>query len=619
MSKPIEDYGFIGNMLTGALVGKDGSIDWLCLPHFDSDACFSALLGTPEDGRWLLAPVKETRQVTRRYRPGTTILETRFETDEGVVVLIDFMPQREHEWDDVELIRLVHGEKGSVRIRSEWVIRFGYGATRPWVRRNDYGFSAVAGPDAVEVHTPVHIRHKGLDLEAEFTIHAGDTVPFRLSYHPSNREDRPDRPWRELLDETEQWWCDWSGHCRPNPERLSDWHEAISRSLITLKAMSFAPTGGIVAAPTTSLPEQLGGPRNWDYRFCWIRDATLTLYALITSGYTQEANAWRAWLMRAAAGSPDQMQIMYGIDGRRRLTEQVLPWLNGYENSRPVRIGNAAHDQLQIDVYGELMDALYVARKFGLEANYDSWRLQLVLLAHLTKIWTKPDQGIWEVRGPPRHFTHSKLMAWVAFDRAVKSAESFGLDGPIEEWRQLCRRIHDDICRNGYDPERNTFVQYYGGQGLDAALLQIPTVGFLPPEDPRVRGTVEAVERELCRDGLVLRYSPETGVDGLPGGEGAFIPCSFWLVDAYAMIGRRDDAEALFEKLLGLRNDVGLLSEEYDTETKRLIGNFPQAFSHIALVNTANNLLSAHGPAKQRADQHGPAEIRKTAESPAEA
>jgi GH15 family glucan-1,4-alpha-glucosidase len=616
-SKPLEDYGYIGNMLTGALVARDGSIDWLCLPHFDSDACFTALLGTPEDGCWKLAPAGEVRKVERRYRPHTTILETRFETENGAVTLIDFMPLSADE-ERGELIRVVVGESGAVRMRSEWMVRFGYGANKPWIRRQDYGFSAVAGPDMIEIHTPVHIRRKkGIDLESEFIVRPGDAVPFRLSYHASNKDGVPGHPWRAQVEELESWWCEWSGRCDGQEERRSDWNHAVSRSLITLKAMSFHPTGALVAAPTTSLPEQLGGPRNWDYRFCWIRDATLTLYALITSGYSSEAKAWRSWLLRTAAGSPDQMQIMYGIDGRRRLSEQELPWLAGYEGSRPVRIGNAAHQQMQIDVYGELIDALYVARKFDLDPDYDSWRVQQVLLKHLASIWDKPDQGIWEMRGPPRHFTHSKMMAWVAFDRAVKAAESFGLDGPIDEWAELRDRIHADICANGYDASRNTFVQYYGGTGLDAALLQMPQVGFLPPSDPRVRGTIEAIERELCSDGFILRYSPETGVDGLPGGEGAFLACSFWLVDAYSLLGRHDDAEQLFEKLLSLRNDLGLLAEEYDPVAKRLVGNFPQAFSHIALVNTANNLVSTRGPARQRSERRAPSEIREASTEPA--
>jgi GH15 family glucan-1,4-alpha-glucosidase len=605
MSQPIENYGFIGNMMSSALVGRDGSIDWLCLPRFDSDACFAALLGGPEHGRWLIAPKDEIKETRRRYRPGTAILETTFETEDGAVTLIDFMPLAADE-QHVNLIRMLRGERGRVRLRTELIVRFGYGRMVPWVRRRDYGLLAIAGPDAVELHAGVQLHGEDLKSVSEFTVEAGGTVPFTLAWHPSHKIGRSCPECISSLEETETWWREWSDHCRVGRMR-EHWREAVRRSLITLKALSFHPTGGMVAAATTSLPEQPGGVRNWDYRYCWIRDATLTLYAFLISGYRDEARAWREWLLRATAGHPEQLQIMYGIAGERRLTEFTVPWLPGYENSAPVRVGNDAYDQLQIDVYGELMDVLHVARRFELEAYDESWRLQKVLLDNLSRIWRQPDEGIWEVRGPRRHFTHSRLMAWVAMDRAIKAVENYGLSGPVEEWRATRDRIHADICEHGFDTDKNAFVQYYGGKPLDASLLIMPAVGFLPPEDPHIRGTVAAIERELVVDGLVLRYSTEKTEDGLPPGEGAFLACSFWLADAYAMCGRHDDAERLFEHLLSLRNDLGLLAEEYDPRARRQLGNFPQAFSHIGLVNTANNLMSWRGPAEQRADrqEHG--------------
>ena len=602
MSQPIESYGFIGNMVSGALVGRDGSIDWLCLPHFDSEACFAALLGTPEHGRWLIAPQSEINRTDRRYLPGTAILETTFETAEGVVAVTDFMPRTADE-EYVDVIRLVRGVRGHVPMRMELIVRFGYGAIVPWVRRQEFGISAVAGPDALELRTPVELRGEDFTTVGEFSVDEGATVPFTLDYHPSYRPGAPPSDWHESLEATARFWSEWSGRCRYGDDGAPHWRDAVVRSLITLKCLSFAPTGGIAAAPTTSLPEALGGVRNWDYRFCWIRDATLTLYALLTSGYPEEALAWREWLVRAAAGRPAELQAIYGLAGERRLTELELPWLPGYEDSRPVRIGNAAFTQLQIDVYGELMDAMHVGHKFEQEMHDDAWRVQKALLAHLARIWAEPDEGIWEVRGPRRHFTHSKLMAWVAFDRAIKSVESFGLSGPVEEWRALRAQIHEDICTKGFDRAKNSFVQYYGAAGVDAALLLIPQVGFLPPEDPRVHGTVAAIERELMVDGLVLRYRTKENVDGLPPGEGAFLACSFWLADAYALLGRYADATRLFEHLLSFRNDLGLLAEEYDPRARRQLGNFPQAFSHIALINTAHNLTSHRGPAKQRAER----------------
>ena len=602
MSAPIESYGFIGNMISGALVGRDGSIDWLCLPRFDSDACFAALLGTPDHGRWLIAPQDEIKRTERRYRPGTAILETIFETADGAVAVTDFMPLTDDE-EYVELVRLVHGVRGRVRLRTELVVRFGYGKVVPWVRRQDFGVRAIAGPDAVELRTPVELHGKDFTTVAEFSVGEGATVPFTLAYHRSYRPGAPQRDCHQSLEQTERFWTEWSGRCHYENHPAPHWRDAVVRSLITLKCLSVQPTGGIIAAPTTSLPEQLGGLRNWDYRFCWIRDATLTLYALLTSGYREEALAWREWLVRAAAGRPAELQTIYGIAGERRLTEFELPWLPGYEGSRPVRIGNAAFQQLQIDVYGELMDAMHVGRKFKLEAHPEAWRVQQVLMEHLARVWDEPDEGIWEVRGPRRHFTHSKVMAWVAFDRAIKSVESFGLSGPLDEWRAVRAQIHGDICAKGFDAEKNSFVQHYGGKGVDAALLLIPQVGFLPVEDPRVKGTIAAIERDLMVDDLVLRYRTEANVDGLPPGEGPFLACSFWLADVYEMLGRHADAERLFEHLLSFRNDLGLLAEEYDPRAGRQLGNFPQGFSHVALVNTANNLISRRGPAEQRAER----------------
>ena len=604
MSRRIEDYGFIGNMLSCALVGRDGSIDWLCLPRFDSGACFAALLGTEENGHWSIAPKGGATRITRRYRPGTTILETSFETAEGVVTVIDFMPFAADE-EHVGLNRIVRGDRGRVELGMELVLRFDYGRIVPWVTRTDYGMRAVAGPDAVELRTPVALHGKEMRTVGTFSVGAGAEVPFALTWQPSHRA--PARRWdpAQQLAETERWWQEWSNACAFSGEDDHPWREAVTRSLVTLKGLTFQPTGGIVAAPTTSLPEAIGGERNWDYRFCWIRDATLTLLALLGSGYRGEARAWREWMLRAAAGHPRQLQIMYGLSGERRLTELELPWLPGYEGSLPVRVGNAAYEQLQIDVYGELMDALHVARKFMLEPSEASWSFQKLLLADLESKWREPDEGIWEVRGGRRHFTHSRLMAWVAYDRGIKAVEDFGLSGPVDRWRATREEIRADILANGWTETRGSFVQYYGGEALDASLLLIPSVGFLPPDDARVVATVEAIQRDLVEDGLVLRYRPEETPDGLRGGEGTFLVCSFWLVDALTMIGRLDEAEAMFEHLLSLRNDLGLLAEEYDPGLGRQLGNFPQAFSHVGLVNAANNLISARGPAEQRADRAG--------------
>jgi GH15 family glucan-1,4-alpha-glucosidase len=602
MPRRIEDYALIGDCTTAALVGRDGSIDWLCWPRFDSEACFAALLGAREHGRWLIAP-RTSARVTRRYRPNTLVLETHFETADGAVTLVDFMPRR---CDHSSIVRFVIGKDGQVPMHTELILRFGYGAVVPWVSRAESGaLRAIAGPDMVAVHTPVHLRGKDLTTVGEFTIGRGETIPFVLTYAPSHVPmPKPVDPTQALAD-TEAYWQDWSSNCRP----AGHWTEAVRRSVITLKALTYGPTGGIVAAPTTSLPERLGGQRNWDYRYCWLRDATLTLLGAMHAGYFEEAQAWREWLLRAVAGSPNQLQIMYGIAGERRLAEWEVPWLPGYENSKPVRVGNAAHTQLQLDVFGELMDVHYQARRGGLTGNESGWAMQLEFLKHLARGWKEPDSGIWEMRSPPQHFTYSKVMAWVAYDRGIKTAETFGLDGPIDDWRSLRDEIHEDVCQRGFDKELGTFTQAYGSKQLDANLLQLPCVGFLPVTDPRIEATITAIERDLLRDGFVMRYSTEDVDDRLPPGEGAFLACSFWLVDVYILQNRLSEAERLFRRLVALRNDVGLLSEQYDARAKRLVGNFPQAFSHLALVNSAYNLTRTRKPLHQRAqDQHAPPE-----------
>ncbi len=602
MTLRIEDYAMIGDCESAALVGRDGSIDWLCWPRFDSDACFAALLGDKRNGRWLIAPRDETARVTRRYRPNTLILETRFETADGAVTLVDFMPMLAH---NSHVVRLVIGERGSVAMHTELILRFGYGAIVPWITRlEDHTWRGIAGPDMVVLRTPVPLRGEDLTTVGTFTVKAGETVPFVLSYGASHLPPPARFSYRAGLAETETFWTDWAAKCAS----AGKWSDAVVRSLITLKALSHGRTGGIVAAPTTSLPEHLGGVRNWDYRFCWLRDATLTLLALMNGGYLDEAQIWREWLLRAVAGSPDQVQIMYGIGGERRLSEWEVPWLAGYEGSRPVRIGNAAHGQLQLDVFGELMDAAYQSRHKGLPRTPEGWAMGLAFIQHLERIWTEPDEGIWEVRGGRQHFTHSKVMAWVAFDRMIKSAEAFNFEGPVEHWREVAARIHHDVCTRGFDPDLGSFVQAYGSRQLDASLLLIPCVGFLPPEDPRVRGTLRAIEQRLLVDGLVMRYDSSQTPDGLPPGEGRFLACSFWLVDAYVMQRRWDDAHRLFERLIGLCNDVGLLSEEYDPRTRRLVGNFPQAFTHVSLVNSAFYLARATTPeARSHAPEPAPA------------
>jgi GH15 family glucan-1,4-alpha-glucosidase len=598
MSIPLEDYALIGDCETAALVSRAGSIDWLCWPRFDSGACFAALLGSEEHGRWQITPALEDVRITRQYRRDTLILETTFETPTGTVTLVDFMPPRGRNSD---VVRLVRGRAGRVAMRMLVVLRFDYGRAVPWVNRLPDGtWRATAGPDMVTLHTPVPLRGQALTTVAEFDVESGQTVPFVLTHGPSHLPPPPAIDPEESLRHTEAFWTEWV-----DGKRMPDgvWAEAVTRSLVTLKALTYAPTGGIVAAPTTSLPESLGGPRNWDYRFCWLRDATLTLLALMDAGFYDEAGAWRDWLLRAAAGAPAQLQIMYGLAGERRLTEYEVDWLPGYERSRPVRIGNAAHGQLQLDVYGEVMDAMHQAREGGLEWRPADWAFQRALLQQLAKVWREPDHGLWEIRGAPRHFVYSKVMAWVAFERGVRAVKQLGVEGPAEDWESLCREIHAEVCTKGFDPEKNSFVQSYGSHEIDASLLILPMVGFLPPDHPRVAGTVAAVERELVVDGLVLRYDTRSGADGLPEGEGVFLACTFWLVDAYVLQGRYDDARRLFERLLALRNDVGLLSEEYDPIGRRLVGNFPQAFSHIALVNSAYNLAGAHKPAEQRSSQ----------------
>ena len=599
MALRIEDYALIGNCESAALVGRNGSIDWLALPRFDSQASFAALLGSAENGHWQIAPAVPVTGVTRRYRPGTLVLETRFETAEGCVVLTDAMGRREGHGD---VVRLVRGETGSVPMRMEIVLRPGYGAVVPWVSRlADGRIAAVAGPDRYVLDTPVDLHGEDFRTVGTFTAEAGEATPFTMTWSPSYHPVPQPVDAAQLIELVSEDWTAWIG--RHKVETAGDWVEVVQRSLVTLKALTHYETGGIVAAPTTSLPEELGGPRNWDYRYCWLRDATLTLYALLTSGFLDEASAWRDWLIRAIAGSPDQMQIMYGIAGERRLDEFEVPWLAGYEGSKPVRIGNAAAGQLQLDVYGEVLDAMYQARRLGLAPDNNGWNLERALVTHLETIWREPDEGIWEVRGGRKHFTASKVMVWAAFDRAIRSVEEFELEGPVERWRAVRDEVHAEVCDRGYDAELGHFTQSYGSKALDASLLLIAMVGFLPSDDARVVGTVQAIETHLLEDGFVKRYDEAANVDGLAGGrEGAFLPCSFWLADNYVLMGRVDEARALFERLIALCNDVGLLSEEYHTVARRQVGNFPQAFTHVALVNTAHNLSREFGPAQHRAE-----------------
>ncbi|MCX6498800.1 MAG: glycoside hydrolase family 15 protein [Arthrobacter sp.] len=579
----IEDYAIVGDLHTAALISTEGSIDWLCLPRFDSPACFSALLGGPSAGRWLLAPAAGGECTRRRYREDTLILETEWETPDGAVTVIDFMSPRDGAAD---IVRIVVGVRGTVRMRGELALRFDYGHIVPWVRRDKHGIHAVAGPDAAYLVTDVPLRGEHMETASDFTVTAGERIPFVLTWAPSHL-GRPRAVDPEgVLAATESFWRQWSAKCAAT----GPYRDAVLRSLITLKALTYAPTGGIVAAVTTSLPEELGGERNWDYRYCWLRDATLTLQALLASGYSQEASAWRHWLLRAVAGDPADLQIMYGLHGERRLPEMTLDWLPGYEGSAPVRIGNGAAGQLQLDVWGEVLDGLALTRTSLLRQKDDSWDVQVSLMEHLETSWDSPDNGLWEMRGPRRHFTHSKVMAWVAADRMVKGVRDFDLPGPADRWEALRDKIHADVMANGFDVERNTFVQSYGRPELDASLLLIPRVGFLAPDDPRVIGTIDAVQRELTRDGFLLRYRREQSDDGVAGGEGAFLACSFWLVDALIGAGRRREATELFERLLALRNDVGLLSEEWGVAEARQLGNTPQAFSHFALVHSALKL-----------------------------
>ncbi|MHB2022534.1 MAG: glycoside hydrolase family 15 protein [Mycobacteriales bacterium] len=598
MAERIEDYALIGDAQTAALVGRSGSIDWLCLPRFDSEAVFAALLGDENNGHWDLAPASGGRCTRRSYRGPTLILDSEWETPEGTVRVSDFMPPR---GEAPDVVRIVEGLSGRVAMRGELRLRFGYGRVVPWVRRENHGLVAVAGPDLVTLRTPAPLEGRNFSTVSEFEVSAGERVPFVLTWRASHLGLPKPVDAEAALDQTEAFWAQWMADCHYDGE----WSEAVERSLVTLKALTYAPTGGIVAAATTSLPEALGGPRNWDYRYCWLRDTTMTLQALLYTGFVEEAKAWREWLLRAIAGDPADLQIMYGLAGERYLAEREIPWLAGYEGSRPVRVGNAASDQFQLDVYGEVLDGMYTARQAGLPVSRNAWNIQRALLDFLESNWQHQDQGLWEIRGPARHFVHSKVLAWAGVDRAVRTVEQHPLPGPVERWKELRQNIFDDVCRNGFDVEKNSFVQYYGAKTLDASLLLIPQVGFLPPDDRRVIGTVEAVARELYVDGFVLRYDPSSGVDGLPGREGAFLACSFWLADALDMIGRTAEARELFERLLSLRNDVGLLAEEYDHEAGRQVGNTPQAFSHVPLVNTARQ-MSGHGSGSGRTHRIDP-------------
>jgi GH15 family glucan-1,4-alpha-glucosidase len=591
----IEDYALIGDCESAALVSRGGSIDWLCWPRFDSGACCAALLGGRHNGHWLLAPRGRSTS-KRRYQPDTLILETDFTTPDGAVTLIDFMPIRARAHHS-HVLRLVIGRQGTVAMRTRLVLRFDYGLLVPWATRlKDGRRSFIAGPDRVILSSDVPLRGEQLTTVAEFEVRAGQTMTFALSYCASYEALPPAIDAASALRATAGFWRRWISRS----SGAGEYTDTVRRSLITLKALTYRPTGGILAAATTSLPEAIGGVRNWDYRYCWLRDATFTLQAMMNSGLFAEAQQWREWLLRAVGGDPARMQIMYGIAGERLLPEWQIPWLGGYEQSAPVRIGNAASEQLQLDVYGEIMDVLHQGRRRRLAPNDAGWQLQLALADHLEQVWNRPDRGMWEVRGKSRHFTSSKVMAWVAFDRLIRSAEQFRLEAPLRRWRSLRRLIHTEVCKRGFDRERGTFVRSYGSKHLDASLLLMPLVGFLRPEDPRVRATVAAIERHLTADGLVRRYDTSTSADGLPRGEGVFLPCSFWLADNWVLLRRRREAQRLFERLLALRNDVGLLSEEFDPAGHRLLGNFPQSFSHIALINTAHNLTRDRGPAHQR-------------------
>jgi GH15 family glucan-1,4-alpha-glucosidase len=582
----IEDYAFLSDTQTGALVSRDGCIDWLCFPRFDSPACFASLLGDANNGHWRFWPNEKITRTQRRYRGDTLILETEIETASGAVRLIDFMPPR---GENPDFIRIIEGLRGDVDMQMELIIRFDYGQVLPWVRKKHGGLEAIAGPDGLILHTPIETRGENMTTVAKFTVKEGKRVPFVLTWFASHAPPPKPVHAEHALRDTEKYWNDWGRRC----DHSGPYREAVVRSLTVLKGLTYAPTGGIVAAPTTSLPEEIGGVRNWDYRYCWLRDATFTLIALSQGGYHDEAKSWREWLLRAIAGSPSQMQILYGVRGERRINEFEIPWLKGYENSRPVRIGNAASTQFQLDVYGEILGAIYEAARAGLKISEEDWRLQIGLLNFLETKWVEPDEGIWEVRGPRRHFTHSKVMAWFAFDRGVRMVEEFGFgaDGHVERWKQSRDQIHREVCELGYNKEKKAFTQFYGSDAMDASVLMAPLIGFLPPEDPRIRSTIEAVERDLLEDGFILRYRPqEENVDGLPGKDGAFLPCSFWFASCLHWIGEKEKACAWFDRLLELRNDLGLLAEEYDPRAKRQLGNFPQAFSHIAIITTAYRL-----------------------------
>ena len=590
----IEDYALIGDCQTAALVGKDGSIDWLCLPCFDSPACFAALLGDESNGHWRIAPAKPVRRISRRYLPDSLVLETVFETEDGACRLTDFMPVRT---GAPELVRIVSGVEGSVEVRMEVVIRLDYGRLVPWVSRVDHDLIAIAGPDLLVLRIPVEHHGENLKTVSDFTVSEGDEIPFVLTYGPSHlRPPDPTDP-QISLDETKAYWSEWAGRCNYEGR----WREAVVRSLVTLKALTYSPTGGIVAAPTTSLPESPGGKRNWDYRYCWLRDSTFVLLSLMQAGYRDEAAAWRDWLTRAIAGHPAQLQPVYGITGTHRLDEWELPWLSGYGGAKPVRAGNAACSQLQLDTFGEVLDALHHARRYDLAPSRESWSLQKALVQHLEGLLDKPDRGIWEVRGPDQHFTYSKVMMWVAFDRAISAVEDFGLEGPAGHWRKLRDDLHAEICAKAFDPELGAFVQAYGSKQLDAATLLLPLVGFLPAKDPRMIGTVEAIGRRLMRGGFIHRYDTLETEDGLPPGEGVFLACTFWYIDNLVLQGRHKEGIRLFESLLDIRNDLGLLAEEYDVGNGSFLGNFPQALSHLALIGSAYNLYEAHGPARERA------------------
>jgi len=593
MAQRVEDYALLSDTQTAALVSREGSIDWLCAPRFDSDAFLAALLGGPAHGRWLLAPAAPARSIRRAYRDDTLVLETEHEVEGGRLRVTDCMPPRDRV---PNVIRIAECVDGRVRVAMELAARFGYGRVQPWIRADGQDWAVVSGPDALRLRSTLPVTATDGALRGERELQRGERVSCVLSWHPSHEPPPPAIDAAATTEETDRYWQEWSGRCTYR----GPWRGAVIRSLVTLKALTYGPTGGMVAAPTTSLPERIGGVRNWDYRYCWVRDATFTLDALLVAGYTEEAAAWRDWLLRACAGEPGQLQILYGLAGERRLTEWELPWLPGYEGSAPVRVGNAASTQRQLDVYGELMDCLHAARHAGLHPSGDAWKLQRAIVEHLERCWTEPDEGIWELRAGRRPLVHSKVMAWTALDRAVKAVERHGLEGPLERWRELRQRIHAEVCERGFDPRRGTFVQAYGSAALDASLLMIPLVGFLPATDPRVAGTIDAIRRELLRDGFVRRYDEEESRDGLPAGEGVFLPCSFWLADCLALQGRAGEAEALFERLLAIRNDLGLLAEEYDPLARRLVGNFPQAFSHVALVNTARNLAAGGGPAENR-------------------